>query len=90
MTKMIGFIKFGKGCVKADSVQAIERGAAYVSVNSVLSNENTKMVKIYLNTGVALTEQFETETEMEKRYKEVCGQISECVYSAHTPTYEVD
>lgn len=90
MTKMIGFIKFGNGCVKADSVQAIERGAAYVSVNSVLSNENTKMVKVYLNTGVALTEQFETETEMEKRYKEVCEQVSECVSSAHTPTYEVD
>ena len=90
MTKMIGFIKFGKGCVRADSVQAIERGAGYVSVNSALSNENIKMVKVYLNTGVSLTEQFETETEMEKRYKEVCGQISECVYSAHTPTYEVD
>lgn len=90
MTKMIGFIKFGNGCVKADSVQAIERGVAYVSVNSVLSNENAKMVKVYLNTGVALTEQFETETEMEKRYKEVCEQISECVSSAHTPTYEVD
>ena len=90
MTKMIGFIKFGNGCVKADSVQAIERGAAYVSVNSVLSNENTKMVKVYLNTGVALTEQFETETEMENRYKEVCEQISESIYSAHTPTYEVD
>ena len=48
------------------------------------------MVKVYLNTGVALTEQFETETEMEKRYKEVCEQITESVYSAHTPTYEVD
>lgn len=90
MTKMIGFIKFGKGCVKADSVGAIERGAGYVSVNSVLSNKNTKMVKVYLNTGVALTEQFETESEMEKRYKEVCEQVSECVSSAHTPTYEVD
>ena len=90
MTKMIGFIKFGKGCVKADSVQAIERSAAYFSVTSVLSGEYTRMVKVYLNTGVALTEQFETETEMENRYKEVCEQISECVSSAHTPTYEVD
>lgn len=89
MTKMIGFIKFGNGCVKADSVQAIERGAGYVSVNSVLSNESTKMVKVYLNTGVALTEQFETETEMEKRYKEVCEQISECISSVHTPANEV-
>ena len=90
MTKMIGFIKFGKWCVKADSVKAIERDAEYVSDNSVLSNTTSKVVNIYLNTGDILTEQFETETEMEKRYKEVCEQISECVSSAHTPTYEVD
>lgn len=90
MTKMVGFIKFGKGCIKADSVVAIERYATYSSVDSVLSGTRNKVVKVYLNTGVALAEQFETDAEAEDRYSKVCELVSEGVSSAIPLKCDVD
>lgn len=85
MTKMVGFIKFNNGCVKADAVVAIER---YLDV--MVKTLTYYRVVVHLANGVVLKETLKTEAEMEERYKEVCEQISECVTSAHTPIYEVD
>lgn len=89
MVKMIGFVKFGKGCFKADSVVAIERGAGYTSVGSVLSPTTDNTITVYLESGTGLTERFKTDAVMERRFDEICEQVSDCIHSAHTPANEV-
>jgi len=77
MTKMVGFIEFGNGCVKAESVVAIERYLDIMVTTPVVCR-----VVVHLANGDVLKETFKTEEKMEKRYSEVCELVSEASTSA--------
>lgn len=85
MTKMVGFIKFGNGCVKAESVVAIER---YMDI--MVTTPTAYRVVVHLGNGVALRETFKTEEKMENRYSEVCELVSEGISSAIPLKCDVD
>lgn len=85
MTKMIGFIKFGNGCVKADSVQAIER-----YLDAMIKTPVCYRVAVHLTNGNVLKETFKTEEDMEARYRKVCEMVSESNNSAALLESEID
>lgn len=85
MTEMIGFIKFGNGFVKANSIDAVER-----YLDDMVKTPAYYRVAVHLANGNVLKETLKTEAEMEKRYSVVCELVSKGVSSAIPLKCDVD
>ena len=85
MTEMVGFIKFANGCVKANTVVAIER-----HMDVMVKTPVYYRVVVHLANGAIFKETLKTEAEMEKSYCEVCELVSEGVSSAIPLKCDVD